>query len=343
MVPYEKKEAEKNQDKNIGAHGCRQPLVSIIVPVYNVEEYLEQCIQSLLGQTYKNIEIILVDDGSADSSGGICDRQGRTDSRITVIHKENGGLSDARNAGIDRANGEWLMFVDSDDWVHENYCRDALDIVRESDADIGVFHYWEYWEGEGIRTVREGPEGIFNSEEALCHLASGNTRDYAWNKIYKRELFSGIRYPVGRVFEDIGTTYKLFDAAQRIRMVKTSLYFYRRRKGSITLSPRAGAVMDMFELLMEQYKFCSKKYPAAKEQVRDNVLRRALECSIKNHGTITAMPQYPAIRKVLRSGRHIPKNMPFSYKLMLVVYRISEPFFYRLCVLAYKIKARKQK
>lgn len=247
----------------------RQPLISLIVPIYKVEPYLRQCVDSLIGQDYGLLEIILVDDGSPDRSGEICDDYAQRDKRIKVVHKQNGGLSSARNAGLDIATGDYVMCVDSDDWVDEDYCSKALESASQHDADIVVFGYRDvYPDHTVIQTVSLDQEQSFTPEEALMELHGGKILSFAWNKIYRASLFQGVRYPEGRLYEDIGTTYRLFARARSIYLSSACTYNYRKRDDSI-LGCRFGTreAVDWFDMDMERFAFLRKHYPALAEKL----------------------------------------------------------------------------
>lgn len=226
------------------------PLVSVIIPVYNVEKYLRDCVDSVLSQTYKNIEIILVDDGSPDNCPSICDEYATKDSRVRVIHKENGGLSDARNVGIDIANGEWLCFVDSDDVVNVEYVNVLLSAAIQNDCDIAICGYKRFSADEEINiknSFSNTKTRIISPVEAFKNQYISDVTRYvvAWNKIYKKKLFSiDIRYPKGRLHEDDFTTYKLFFRANKIADLSAVLNFYRTRNESITAKYSTKRILD---------------------------------------------------------------------------------------------------
>ena len=206
-------------------------LISVIVPVYNVEEYLQECFEAISNQTYKNIEIILVDDGSTDGSGKLCDSIAENNERVKVIHKSNGGLSSARNTGISTALGELISFIDSDDFPRKNMIENLHKCMKENNADVVCCDF------SSSETVEKcGNEvNVFTSEEAISRLLDDyGYKCYAWNKLYKKELFEKIRYPEGEFFEDIKTTFKIFKNAKIICYLHSDLYFYRTRQDSIT-------------------------------------------------------------------------------------------------------------
>lgn len=216
-------------------------LISIVIPIYNIEKYVKKCIESVLNQDYLNIDIILVDDGATDNSGKICDEYKNIDSRIQVIHKLNGGLSDARNAGIKVAKGEYIIFIDGDDYIKPNYVSKLYNNLLENDADISVCGFsYVYDDGKERKYNNKEKEctKVFNSQQAIeCMLDSRWAfKQCAWNKIYKKELFKDIEYPYGMLYEDLGTTYKLISKANKVVYDSNSLYYYVQRKTSITKS-----------------------------------------------------------------------------------------------------------
>ena len=184
-----------------------EPLISIIIPVFNVERYLERCVESVLGQTYRHLEIFLVDDGSTDSSGEICEHLKKKDARIKVIHKINGGLSDARNAALDIVRGEWITFIDSDDWVEKKYveCLYEKAVKTNSQISIGSFVTTS---GATRTEEKELYNIVMDNEEAISNLLYQKYyTTSAWGKLYKSELFDKIRFPVGKLYEDVETIY----------------------------------------------------------------------------------------------------------------------------------------
>lgn len=231
-----------------------QQLVSIIVPVYKVENYLDKCLQSIVSQTYSNIEIILVDDGSPDNCPTMCEKWAQNDRRIKVIHQRNSGVSAARNVGIEIASGELICFIDSDDFVDQSLCQKAVSEIEKNGADIVVFDAIRVTEsGEPLETTENIKHTCLNKEEAMRELFLGNIHDYACNKIFKRELFSDVRFPIERIFEDIGTMYKVFLNAQKVCCLPEELYNYRKRRGSVIDVMSDGALRDLFELRKKRY------------------------------------------------------------------------------------------
>ena len=219
-----------------------ESLISIIVPVYKVENYLERCLISIIRQSYQNLEIILVDDGSPDDCPLLCDAWAEKDKRIRVIHKANGSLSDARNVGIDASHGDYLMFVDSDDYISLEMCQKLMNTAIIEDADIVSCNlYWTYGDGTRRReqmSVFDAPR-VWTGKEMLYHYYVQGSTDLCvvWNKLYKRALFFNeekkIRFPHGRMHEDNAVNYLLYYEADRIAVIPDALYFYVQRNGSI--------------------------------------------------------------------------------------------------------------
>ena len=228
--------------------------ISIIIPVYNVESYLQQCVESVISQTYSNLEIILVDDGSPDNCPALCDEWAKKDNRIKVIHKKNEGLSAARNSAIKVASGEYLLFIDSDDYVSNELCEIAIRSMENFCADVIVFGYEKFFENSSETEIIKPDEiKTLSKEDSLRKLITGDIDNYAWNKLYKKYLFDDIGYPEGFVWEDIGTTYKVFEKSEKIVLIDDVLYFYRQRKTSITGNVTVKALQDIFLLRFKRY------------------------------------------------------------------------------------------
>lgn len=216
---------------------ARKGLLSIVVPVYKTEQYLERCVESLVHQTYCNLEIILVDDGSPDRCGEICDQWQRIDSRIRVIHKENGGLSDARNTGIDAATGEYLAFVDSDDYVDAQMYETMIGAMERLDARMACCGRYFAKNDEVIPMHCMKAETVFSGTEAIREmLLGGYVEEASWDKVYKRALFRDIRFPKGEINEDIVVMPMLLNNAKRIVHVGAPFYYYCQNGESITRS-----------------------------------------------------------------------------------------------------------
>lgn len=218
-----------------------EALISIVVPVYKVEPYIRRCVESIIGQTHQRIELILVDDGSPDNCGAICDEYARSDNRITVIHTENKGAYSARNKALDVATGDYLMFVDSDDWVEPDFCEKALNLALENNVQMVAFMYNYVFEGRDNSITGKRPAvfretGCMEASEAVKHLILRDSPigSFLWNKLYKRSLFDGVRFPEFRVLEDQAVVYLMMLRAGRLYVSDAVLYNYLQHSGGIT-------------------------------------------------------------------------------------------------------------
>ena len=237
-------------------------LISVIVPIYKVEEYLEKCVNSILNQTYSNLEVLLIDDGSPDNCPQLCDDFAKKDIRIRVFHKKNGGLSSARNYGIEHAKGKYICFVDSDDFVSNDYIETLLKLIKKYNVSISIINYLMVDKETQIPTEKSQIyEKTFNRREAIEELFKSNgVRDYPWNKMYDASLFSNIKYPVNRKMEDMGTTYKIFAKVEKIAFSNQVGYYYLQRDNSILHSLNADFFNDKFYLANERFYFLKNIY-----------------------------------------------------------------------------------
>lgn len=240
-----------------------ETLVSIIIPIYNVEKYLRQCIESVIAQRYINIEIILVDDGSPDNCGKICDEYAEKDSRIKVIHKKNEGLSVARNVGIDIARGDYLMFVDSDDWVEPTFCERALETAILHSVDCVAFGVNVIYEGGSIIKFDPISPRFISTEESIGRLVDGRSpHNGVWNKIYKSNLFKTIRFPRDMIFEDQAVMYLLLHQSNGVYVISDKTYNYRRRSDSLSGDIYSFQMIKCrFEVWHQRLNFLECHYP----------------------------------------------------------------------------------
>ena len=206
------------------------PFLSIILPIYNVEKYLDRCMKSILKQSFKDYEIILVDDGSPDRCGDICDEYAKKDKRIKVIHKENGGLSDARNSGLDVATGKFVAFIDSDDFIHKDMYMILYNAIIDSKSDISQCKFKYFFKEDELNKniINDGNYKIYNNIDAIEEVIENkNLNANVWNKLYKKELFNDIRFPKGKIHEDEFVTYKVFYKASSISFVVKKFNFFK--------------------------------------------------------------------------------------------------------------------
>ena len=308
-------------------------MVSVIVPIYNVENYVKKCLDSLAAQTLEDVEFILIDDGSTDSSGKIAD-QYSSDPRFRIFHTENRGLSAARNYGIDQSHGEYLMFVDGDDWVDPEFCRIPYETAKKKEADLIVFQVYHIKNGK-IRKNKSAakniPIGIVDNYTAIKY--GYNT---VWNKLYKRELFDSIRYPEGRVFEDIATTYKLIHIAKRTVIINNYLYYYYiGREGSITNAQSSLYFADRFIATKEQYEdMILYGYPEDR--------RLALLWAAAIRYLVRKQPcneeTYLQASQVVDSIIGLPKQISLKQRVALAAWRTDKRLFAFLCKVTGKRK-----
>lgn len=299
-------------------------MISVIVPIYNVEKYLPKCLDSLINQTYADVEFILIDDGSTDSSGKIADSYKDRDPRFKVFHTENHGLSAARNYGIEHSKGEWLMFVDSDDWVSPSFCETPMKAAIEYNADLIDFR---------VNSVKNGkihpdktdkiPAGIITFEQAMIH-ANIST----WNKLYRRKLFENVRFPEGMVYEDVATTHRLLHNAGRIALLHDHLYYYVFRENSISHVRSQKNKRDGFLTCLQRYNdLISYGYSGY-----DNEL---LLWSRTISYLIAAEPDkdqtYRKAEEVLASFGKIPKTHELGKKIMFAVWKTDKRLFNWIC------------
>lgn len=257
-------------------------VVTIIVPIYKVEQYLDKCIDSIVGQTYKELEIILIDDGSPDRCGKICDVWEKRDNRIKVIHKENGGLSDARNAGLDIAAGEYIACIDSDDYIEKTYIEYLYTLIKEYNADIACCGLNLVSEDGILRSggkFKTANPIIFNRIDALKEMLYGkHYSNSAWGKLYKTELFHNVRYPKGKLFEDMFTTYKLFDKCEKAVYGPNRLYNYLQRTSSITGSVNPFHRLDVIQAEEELLVYAKDHVPEILPAARYKLFASSIVC-----------------------------------------------------------------
>lgn len=237
-----------------------KPLVSVIVPVYNMEKYLEECVTSILNQTYPEFELILVDDGSLDSSGAMVDAWGQKENRVVVIHERNKGLSGARNTGIDKAQGEYLVFVDSDDYVAPDYIEVLLQTALAADADMAMCGVYALFQDDCCKASSMPMQARIYTPQTYMERFYVNTGFFSvvWNKIYKKRLFDTVRFFEGRLNEDTIIMPRLIAQVNQVAYVPEPLYFYRQRKGSImhTAQRKSGIqnLLQIYEDLIQQHE-----------------------------------------------------------------------------------------
>lgn len=305
--------------------------ISIVVPVYNVEEYLRRCVDSILAQTYSDFELILVDDGSPDNSGKICDEYAKLDERITVIHRPNGGLSVARNTGIDwcdeNSNSKWITFIDSDDWIHPKYLESLLEAAEKTNLNISVcmpyttnsYEIFNFTPTKEITT--QSPEDYF------CNFIIEAT--VAWGKLYLRKLFDGIRYPQGRLHEDMYITHVILFRECKIAILNDRLYYYFENVNGIThqkSSKRTKDMRDGCHVRLEYFKSNGfmKAYTYEVNSVGYLVDELAM---IKERGILSEKARLRKTQRKLRIALHREQT---DFKNKIWVYELAYPKMMKL-------------
>lgn len=302
---------------------AKLPLISIIVPVYNTADYLDQCLKSIRNQTMKNIEIIMIDDGSTDGSGVICNKYVAVDARFIVVHKTvNEGLSAARNDGLKMARAQYVMWVDSDDWIDSEFCEATYRVAEENNADIVAFQFLHYDESDKPLSKKPFPkEGIIPKEEALTKYWSFASM-VVWNKLYRHELFDGIQYPVGYLCEDVAVTYRVIYKAESIYLLDRVLYHHRLyRPGSIinNKSTKRKADLAFFSFMrLNDIKRWGYVYSKDEEEILAlSYLARIGRCAKYSSQCET----------ILHVCKCFTKNTSWMQRVMFSIYKLS-PFLF---------------
>ncbi len=310
------------------------PLVSIIVPIYNVQDYLDACMQSLMRQTYSNVEIILVNDGSLDASGQMCDDYQRSDNRIVAVHKKNGGLSDARNVGLDICKGEYITFVDSDDVVHHQYIEMLLNSI--SDSDFVYCDYRIFVEDNKISPSLKTESGSikqFPAQDAYSKLMQFDDAliVVAWNKLYRRHIWGNLRYKVGVLYEDEHIIHHIIYRSEKISFLDNILVYYRQREQSITSNKgEAKSFLDKLAAYYNRYRFFIDQ---GMEKEASTMLGFIFyRCAMR---TVSADNE---IWKSLNSLRNIfsVSNIRFNLKMVLLL----KKYMYPLYTILYDLKKK---
>jgi len=262
-----------------------QPLISVIVPVYNAAAFLDQCLESIVAQTYRNLEVLVVDDGSTDGSGEICDRWAGCDGRIRVIHQPNGGHSAARNAALDVMTGEVVTMVDSDDVLHPAFVGTLLEVMDATDADIAVCDYIPFSHASvsfPVRRVARTADCLTRHEAMLAVFYQHGLTHSPWARLFKASLFDGLRFPLGIIYEDLAIIYPLLQRCRCVATIPDVLYGYRQHDSNSmrVFSSRREAVLDVCEQLERQMRLNDRQYLAA---VRSRLLSACFNILLLSH------------------------------------------------------------
>lgn len=282
-------------------------LISVIVPVYKVEAYLDKCVQSIADQTYRNLEIILVDDGSPDRCGEICDAWAAKDSRIKVIHKNNGGLSDARNAGMAVATGEYIAFVDSDDWIEEEMYQRLHEAMITTDSDIASCGAKRVWpDGRPSREVQSvNSYRVLDKEPSMEALVTANGLiQTVWNKLYKKSVTECVLFPTGLIHEDEFWTWQVITRARRIVMLKESYYNYLQRDSSIMGAGFSEKSFLVVQAKTERQEYIEKAMPRLTDVGRKDLTYTCMHLGIwalRSMSRKNAAPYMKDLKRTIKS------------------------------------------
>lgn len=321
------------------------PSVSIIVPVYKVEKYLEYCVKSLINQTLNDIEIILVDDGSPDSCGEICDKLAKSDERIKVIHKINGGLSSARNAGIDVATGEYIGFVDSDDWIEPDMYEYLLKLIKEYNADIADCEMLETAQRQFTKINQKEVIEKLNQKEALdmfFRVSKSNINYCVCDKLFKKVIFEKVKFTEGIIFEDIDFNYKALMHVDTVVVSNSCKYYYYKNAEGISRNSFRKKDLELLNVWDEIIELSKKYTPSYTEHAKFNRKRAdfGLLCKMFKYGCRNDGENYDLIRKnLLKSVRKnfsvlfkgkLPLNRKVLLVLMIINYRlVAYPLWFK--------------
>lgn len=326
------------------------PCISIIVPVYNVEKYLQQCIDSILVQTFRDLELILVDDGSPDNCPALCDAAAQKDDRIRVIHQKNGGLSAARNAGLDAARGEWIGFVDSDDTIAPEMYEVLWNRVQADETQLAVCNYICVTQ-EGVQLPQKctiQKDSVLDRSAAMERLCQEMNACYitAWNRLYHRSIFENVRFPVGRVHEDEYIAHEVYWKCEKVSLVEHPLYFYLQRAGSITQNETLKQKMDYAEALFQRIEFAREH--DLQVLAEKSMLTILHKLAVWNDQNYAGAEETKRIRQEVRRGKKVAGQllkMPGRYgmKAKLHLFRISTSGYHLLLHLKWARKTNAQR
>lgn len=313
----------------------KKELISIIVPIYNVEEYLEKCIESIIKQTYENLEIILVDDGSTDNSGKICDIYAKKDERIKTIHRENSGVSVTRNIGLENCNGEYIGFVDPDDYISPTMYEILYDTLKRNNADISMCSY-QCFDSEKIEFTKSNNEISYNKNEALKELIlDKDITSHLWNKLYKKDLFNEVSFPINKIYEDVGTIYFVLEKANLIIYNKSIQYAYFQRSTSLCNSISEKKMNNYIEMIDDRYKYLKSNFKELEEilnisRIQSSLIFNYIVAKDKNKELFNSQLLVNDYNKNIKIKFNLVKYMKLKYIMALIILKINRNLFYKI-------------
>ena len=305
------------------------PAIGIIVPVYKVEKYLHRCIDSILAQTFIDFSLVLVDDGSPDGSPVICDQYAEQDSRVTVIHQQNYGLSAARNAGLDwvmdRSDCQWITFIDSDDWVHPQYLETLVDAALKFDAAVSICGFVETDGKEPVPANVEETATIWSTEEFF--LKNNNIATVSWGKLYRKSCFQGIRYPVGKIHEDEFVTYRILFREPTVVAVLAPLYYYYKNPDGITKGLWTPARLDLLEAIDQQLLYFEEHQIPSMLKKRLKVGLVSMRMQLEDIRKTSQMTEHQYTKYERQIRKHM-RSLMFRYRSLHVIRLRTDPWVY---------------
>lgn len=334
--------------KNDWRHSMKNDsLISVIIPVYKVEKYLGQCVDSILNQTYTNLEVLLVDDGSPDDCPRLCDEYAAKDKRVRVIHKENGGLASARNVGLDKANGHFVSFIDSDDWIEQRTYEKIMRIHEETSAEIIMF---DIIQTDGAMffdrfNYTQETGCVVNSDDIVKKILLDKIGSEVVKAVYDIKCWDGIRFPFGRLYEDIPTTYHVYEMANKVSFVNEALYKYRVNKSSISYTPNPVKPYHFFLGYKDHFDYALDHYPDIVGGVGANAAHYAI--SMYFHACSDAIEvltpyKHEVERFLIQNKRYFSINeIMKSRRIMLKLFYVSKPLFRVVCKILNKSGVQK--
>lgn len=317
--------------------------ISVIVPIYNVEKYLDRCVKSLINQTYKNIEIILVDDGSPDKCPEMCDYYATEDYRIKVIHKENGGLSDARNVGIEKSTGSYISFVDSDDWVEEDFIEELYNNIKRENADISIIGYTLIWDsGKRITYSDNNDYFVYNQEYAIKELLKQKKfQCMVCQKMYKRDIFSDIKFPLGKIYEDVAVSLPTFLKADKVVFSGDPKFYYFQRENSIVNEKFSKEKLYFLDCCKEIIDYSNNHNKIFDKEAHNFYLRALLMLLLQLYSDVRTRNSEickQLEKEVRKNKKHIFVNPYIDFKKRIALFMILVRFPRRLLYKVWRLK-----
>ncbi len=329
-LPKERKKLKGNSD-----------LISIIVPIYNVEKYLRRCVDSILIQSYTNIEIILIDDGSNDGSSQICDEFAEKDKRVKVVHKKNEGVSAARNCGLDNCNGKYLAFVDSDDYIEDDFIESLYFNLNEYNADVAICNYSIVKNGTKKSSTEHNNILVYDRIKAVNELlVAKSISSHLWNKLYKMDLWNNIRFPEGKTYEDLAVMYLIFDKVNSIVYSPIPKYNYLMRSGSIIHSMNQKQINDLKEAYTNRANFMENKYGKEIKKELDLSLAKTIkmihafsaESGLKDfYNSIECIEEYKVFKKITKGNMRciLSRQVGLRRKMEMIILYMNRNLYYK--------------